>query len=532
MRHAIVVGLDGLSWSILEELFDRGVMSNVDILRKNGSYTQHNSIIPPFTVPAWTSLTTGVNPGKHGAYAFFMPKEDYSLAMITSKDVMYPRLHDICTMQGLNNVIINLPLSYPPTVFRGIMISDWLYPRFEVFPKEARGLVKDYVPYDPLWPKRDPADYVKAMLVGLEKRLKVIKRLFLKTKWNLFFLVFSEPDFLLHKIYDDILTGRGLAEEAYKIFDLIDSFIGWVMKNSPHGSILFLVSDHGFTSYKYVIHTNKILLNAGLIKLKIAESKENLQKEKQKRKKKIYLPKFLYKLAIQNEKLRKIMSSLFHTLFGRNVVSTYRTVVDPSSSIALMHHPDHFGVYLNSKSLFRNGLIKNDDEEEIQSFLKNMLVNVKSPFINKKIFENVFMKDELFHGPHLKIIPHAILLPKKNYWITNSTHGKIVERNRRINHSLEGIFAVHGEEVIQGARIGKISIFDIAPTILHFLNLPIPHDTDGRVLLEIFKDNSQIKQRSIKKENYLERWNISRKAKMLIKKRSRMHRSIRSEGCA
>ena len=36
MRRVVVIGLDGLSWNVLEELFSRGVMSNVDAFRKKG----------------------------------------------------------------------------------------------------------------------------------------------------------------------------------------------------------------------------------------------------------------------------------------------------------------------------------------------------------------------------------------------------------------------------------------------------------------------------------------------------------------
>lgn len=95
MRRVVVIGLDGLSWNVLEELFSRGVMGNVDNFRKKGVYSQHASIIPPFTVPAWTSLTTGVNPGKHGAYAFLMPTENCGSRLVSSMDVRYPRVYKV-----------------------------------------------------------------------------------------------------------------------------------------------------------------------------------------------------------------------------------------------------------------------------------------------------------------------------------------------------------------------------------------------------------------------------------------------------
>jgi len=513
MKHVVVIGLDGMSWDILEKLFSKGVMGNVDIFRKKGVYGELNSWVPPFTVPRWTSIATGVNPGKHGAYAFLMPTENYGTRLTRSRDVRYPRVYEICTMQNLNSVVINLPLSYPPVILKGIMISDWIYPRFEVFPETARNLVKDYAPYDPLWSKRDPTDYVKAMLKGLERRIGVIKKLISKTKWSLFFVVFSEPDFLLHKLYSDILSGEGLAEEAYKVFDLIDNFIGWVVKNVPRDSLILLLSDHGFARYKYVIHVNKVLRDASLIKFKIAQREAHSSERINKQGDRIFVPKFLYRVMVKVESVRKIASLLFHTLFGNKIFPSYERVLDPYSSRARMHTETHFGIYINSKDVFPRWLISEDKIEKTQDFIMNLLSNIRNPDTNESVFECIYVRKKIFRGPYVKKLPHVIFFPKKEYWIDCKLREKTIEKKCSINHSMTGIFAAIGKDVKRGIKLGQLSIFDITPSILHALNLPIPHDTDGRVLFEMFDENSQIKQRQVRKANYLKRWNVIYKTK-------------------
>ena len=49
-------------------------------------------------------------------------------------------------------------------------------------------------------------------------------------------------------------------------------------------------------------------------------------------------------------------------------------------------------------------------------------------------------------------------------------------------------------------RLKKINakIYDLAPTILHIFNVPIPSDIDGRVLTEIFKEDSEYSKRKPK----------------------------------
>ena len=54
-------------------------------------------------------------------------------------------------------------------------------------------------------------------------------------------------------------------------------------------------------------------------------------------------------------------------------------------------------------------------------------------------------------------------------------------------HRPEGIIAAWGAGVARGARIQDASLFDVAPTLLSALDLPVGRDLPGRVLGEIFQ---------------------------------------------
>jgi predicted AlkP superfamily phosphohydrolase/phosphomutase len=52
-----------------------------------------------------------------------------------------------------------------------------------------------------------------------------------------------------------------------------------------------------------------------------------------------------------------------------------------------------------------------------------------------------------------------------------------------------GIILMKGPHIKKGYKIQKAHIYDILPTILYLLNLPVAEDMDGQVLLEAFKES-------------------------------------------
>ena len=54
-----------------------------------------------------------------------------------------------------------------------------------------------------------------------------------------------------------------------------------------------------------------------------------------------------------------------------------------------------------------------------------------------------------------------------------------------------------GPEIRKGQQLRLSGIIDIAPTLLHILEIPIPQDMDGKVLRDLFEPDSPIAQRKI-----------------------------------
>ena len=53
-------------------------------------------------------------------------------------------------------------------------------------------------------------------------------------------------------------------------------------------------------------------------------------------------------------------------------------------------------------------------------------------------------------------------------------------------HDLDGILVAHGSDIPAGMRLEHARLIDIAPTVLHLMDVPIPEEMDGTSLAETF----------------------------------------------
>ncbi|MEY8848013.1 alkaline phosphatase family protein [Psychroserpens sp. XS_ASV72] len=73
-----------------------------------------------------------------------------------------------------------------------------------------------------------------------------------------------------------------------------------------------------------------------------------------------------------------------------------------------------------------------------------------------------------------------------------------VQAAAAIDHRQFGIFVATGPNIKKQEKIYGLGLIDIAPTILHHYGFPVGKDMDGKVALEIFKDQKKI--------NYIDSW--------------------------
>ncbi|MHA1363381.1 MAG: hypothetical protein ACTSP1_12760 [Candidatus Freyarchaeota archaeon] len=151
------------------------------------------------------------------------------------------------------------------------------------------------------------------------------------------------------------------------------------------------------------------------------------------------------------------------------------------------------GVFLNPK-------LDPDEYEAVRTRLIEEMEKIRNPKTGEKLVASVKKREELYHGEHLNLAPDLIVVPNEGYRIYDSLLRSCWDYSKDVwsaYHKLQGIFIAYGPDIKEGGRVENAKIYDLTPTILHMFQVPIPRDMDGRVLTEIFREDSEIARRQI-----------------------------------
>jgi len=146
----LIIGLDCMEPSLVFEQW-RQDLPNLSRLMAQGSYGRLESSIPAITVPAWSCMMTGRDPGELGIYGFRNRRDRayHSMAISDGRAVKFPRLWDLLGEAGWSVVALSVPGTSPPYGVNGSLVSCFLTPSTEVpftYPPELGDQIKAWMP--------------------------------------------------------------------------------------------------------------------------------------------------------------------------------------------------------------------------------------------------------------------------------------------------------------------------------------------------------------------------------------------------
>ncbi len=450
--RVLVVGIDGASPILIDRWIDE--LPTFRKIRNEGSLGLSVPPVPAQTPVAWTSFMTGSNPGKHGIFSFIMRRMGtYDRQIAQPSMIKTETLWHLIGRADKKVGLVNVPMSDVPQV-KGFIIPGFLsktegipHPvdvRSEILSELGmKSLVGDVETQILSRVREKPERFFRRVSQMTDETAKVSQFLAEKEPWDLFMTVFMGTDRIQHFFWQHVdpahpkYTVNQFTEfvrEHYKKIDsILEDFLNFVGKET----VLIVLSDHGFCPIAQELVVNNYLEEMGLLEVKN----------------------------------------------GR---------VDLEKSLAVSY--GYGDIWLNVKGREPKGLI--DPGGAYEETRKTILKGLKRLTIKgEKPIKDIMMREEAFNGNQVVRGPDLIAIfnsgwqaarrpeimenhPSKQYvnetplWSGghDGTHDPL---------EVPGVFGIVGSD-IEPPKEMQIHLYDLAPTILNLLSLPVPDYMDGK----------------------------------------------------
>ena len=473
--RSIVIGLDGCSWNVLERLIETGDLPNIAALRDIGTSGVLESTIPFNTAPAWASFATAASPVAHGLYDFMVVGREDRLTPARRNDLRLMTYYELLGQEDKRSVIINLPLDQGGCEGATI-VNSWLTgdDQRRILPMGKRQRYQRLLSGYRLFPTnpRDSNELCKLE----EGRFDLARELFLSESWDHFFVSFSSTDWLAHEAIGSFLDGDEEAGDAFRrLYRQLDRYVGWFVDHLD-GATIALISDHGQTEEVAVFRVNSVLHELGLVEFKSngrpAQEADDLRAT-------IKVPPAVSRLRF-NDTVRPLAKAANRALQRslRVKLATVRHEVDRAASAAFSPTDASFAIYVR------------DGSDASVKDIQERLLALELPD-GRPVLDGIWTTTELYGRPSKADEPSLIFAPALGVRPSTAIKDRTIDRppgKGRGCHQRDGIFVLAGSGVKPGDA-GRVSIYDVAPTLLWTMDSAVPIDGDGRVLFELFDED-------------------------------------------
>jgi len=462
MTDTIVLGLDGANWDLLDPWLDEGRLPNIAALREDGTFADMQSELPPVTCPNWRCYSTGKNPGKLGVFWWeTIDTENRTLTTPTGRSFRSTDFWDYLNDDGRTVGIMNLPMTYPPFEVDGFMVAggpgseqeDYTHPPELEDRLEAEGYrLHPEVPVT----GKDDTEAAAAVVDLIDQRLETFRGL----------LAEEEPDVAHCTVfYINVLQHFFYREEPTpQAWEVIDEHVGAIREAYPEATLV-LLSDHGCAEVDTVFYANSWLEEAGYLATDhdAADALSSLGINKKR------ISKLAHRLGIHDLVTRLAPEQLTDSIpedeegFKREQ-KLERVDWDRSRAVAS-----------------GQGLVYvTDDDPETRDRLVADLEDLTNPE-GEAIAREVLTGEEAYEGPYVDGAPDVVFDQRPGVHTSGAIGPNPVFADVghwEAENVRTGLFLASGPDV-SGEADGPISITDVAPTVLHSVDCPVPTDVDG-----------------------------------------------------
>jgi len=466
-RKVAVIGLDCVPPSLV---FGRAGedLHNLRALMDHGFWGPLRSTDPPITIPAWTTMTTGRDPGELGIYGFRNRLDhDYrDMVVVNDSHVNSPRVWDYLESEGKRSILIGIPQTYPPRPHRGITVAGFPVPDVETaftYPPELAAELTSlgggaYLSDVTEFRTADKEQLIGDLRTMTERRFRAAARLLVREPWDFFMMVEIAPDRLHHAFWShaardhrSFRPGNPYENVLADFYRRLDMWVGSLLAVLDDRTTVMVVSDHGARTSKGGVCINDWLIRNGYLALRSSN--------------------------------------------GNGTRPFTPDLVDWSKTTAWSEGGYYARIFLNVKGREPNGTIEPENFSLVRRRLAERLGAMKGE--NGDSMVNSVLFPEQIYRTCSRVSPDLIVyfddLSRRS--IGSVGHDEIVISGNDqgpdgANHDPEGVFICARMSDLRrgmrkGLRIEGARCLDVTPTILAELGVAVPPDLAGEVIPQV-----------------------------------------------
>lgn len=488
----LVIGLDAATMDLIEPWAAAGHLPVLARLIKNGASGRLLSTPNMHSASAWTSVLTGLNPGRHGLFVF----SDRDFA--TGKQVFFKGgdrtgelISSHLSRHGLTSGFLNVPMTYPAQCEPGgFMISGLDAPSLNeraFCPDELRAELFSRFPSYRFSPiglgdlmragRLDQA--IAAWMELIETQTAAAEYLIAHRPVDFFMTVYTASDWAGHNLWKDTagsVTGNSLLE----IYRALDGAIERLLNHANAETQVYVISDHGMGAHTGASYRLAEWLEANgyMVRNGRSQTRHSIVSASRKAAR-ILLPVSVrerVKGGIGEERLGKLQSADKDSFYSS---------IDWARTVAYTE-PGRHVININLEVRNAGGRVAPSEYEKMRSRIIDDLSQWTDD-TGRKVVSTAVRRDDVYSGPFTERASDLYI-----YWNPAADVGEPPEevRGRGFwwsgDHRPEGALICKGPGLNSTTLAAAPSVCDLVPTIMYAAGLPAPDHLDGRVIKEAF----------------------------------------------
>lgn len=504
----LLVGWDGAEPELVEPWVQQGKLPVLASLIQRGALGRIRSTIPPVTPPAWTSIITGLQPGRHGIYAFTRPGTESSAEVIvTAAERQGASVWQYLSEAERRVGVFNLSLTYPPEPVSGFLLAGFDAPVFNAsatYPAEAFGVAM-----------RNMTGYSHWMMDAFgESAHEDLRRQLFQQRDVLFNLTreypvevlaanFNSVDHIHHKAWPIGMDGQELARQndtaVERMYRDMDTVLGDLLeKYADENTQVIVLSDHGGGRMKGQMSMARALEAGGFLVLRQKHRASLL----------LGLRRALW-LTLPNSvrsRLWGVAGARFRMDMHRRVQEATLSDVDWERTRAFPWGDGGF-VQINQQGREPQGSVAPEDSERVLTDIEAYLRTIRDPYNGELVVGEVLRGKAVFgeaaigYPPDLLVESGGLEYSLLPWWdgpeeIVLNLEGEGEKPKRQGNHRVWGMLATAGPAVKPGAVVPPMEMVDVAPALLYLAGVPVPEGLDGQLKRELWDTGQEASQQA------------------------------------